>query len=268
MASAMAWAAAVRDLAPLAQLALAPPVRGLTITPDRVAYYGAFGRPSPRCLGSWALYLSLDLPFTLHEADHEARSSHLALVPPWTPHRVLPGASELGVLLIEPDSVDGDALQARLMGNASMQRRTAISVAEGFGRPRAADADLDLQFFGAALPTRAIDDRIRRVIALIANPDSRTLSAEHCAGQVFLSPSRFMHLFSEQTDTTFRRFRAWKRARRMLSLLAGHPRLIEAALDAGYADSTHLSRAMRSCYGYTPSALSAFTRDLPVVARL
>lgn len=264
MASVTISAAPDRNLTRSAHPALE---RGLTITPDRVAYYGAFGRPSPRCLGSWAFYLSMDAPFTLDEAGRETRSAEFALVPPWTTHRVLPAATDLAVLLIEPDSVDGAALQASLMGTPQRQQDTAIAIARGFGSAPSADADIDTLFFGGALPQRRLDHRIHRVIELIAAPASSNLSAEQCAEHVCLSSSRFMHLFNEQTDTTFRRFRAWKRARRFLSQLSGKARLVEVALDVGYADSTHLSRSVRSCFGYTPSALCGFTRGLSVIAQ-
>lgn len=240
---------------------------GLLITQDRLAYYGDFGRPSRRCLGCWAFYLSMDAPFTLHEDGQQTRSARFALVPPWTTHRVLPGGTDLAVLLVEPESVDGTAMQAALIATPAHRLQTAIAIAEGFSKPRSAEADIDLQFFGAALPERQLDHRIRRVVDLIVDPATARLSAEQYAARVFLSPSRFMHLFTEQTDTTFRRFRAWKRARRFLSLMAGNPRLVDVALDAGYADSPHLSRSVRSCYGYTPSTLCAFTRGLTVFAR-
>ncbi|WP_273456614.1 helix-turn-helix domain-containing protein [Nevskia ramosa] len=261
MASTLVLAAPVRNPAHSA----AEP--GLLITHDRLAYYGDFGRPSRRCLGCWAFYLSMDVPFTLHEDGREARSARFALVPPWTPHRVLPGGTDLAVLLVEPESVDGTALQAMLMATPARRQRTAAALAEGFSNTRSAEADIDIQFFGSALPQRRLDPRIRRVVDLIVSPETAQLSAEQCAARVFLSPSRFMHLFTEQTDTTFRRFRAWKRARRFLSLMAGNPRLVDVALDAGYADSTHLSRSVRNCYGYTPSTLCAFTRGLTVFAQ-
>ena len=261
MAAMTAWAASVRDLAGTA------PERRLQITPDRVAYFGAFGRPSARCLGCWAFYLSMDAPFALHESGRETRETFFALMPPWTIHRVVPGASDLAVLLIEPDSVDGNAMQASLMATRDRERATALSIAHGFRRPPHADADLDIQYFGRALPAHHLDHRIRRVIDLISAPETAHLSAEACADRICLSPSRFMHLFNEQTDTTFRRIRAWKRARRFLSLLTGKARLVEMALDVGYADSTHLSRSVRNCFGYTPSALCEYTRGLPVIAQ-
>ncbi|WP_162851154.1 helix-turn-helix domain-containing protein [Panacagrimonas perspica] len=156
---------------------------------------------------------------------------------------------------------------AALMGSPEAQQRTADAIRDGFRNNPSAAADFDVHFFGGALPCRRLDHRVRRVIDLIAAPETSRLSAEQYASQVFLSSSRFMHLFSEQTQTTFRRFRSWKRARRFLTMLTGQPRLVDVALDAGYADSTHLSRCVRSCYGYTPAVMCGASRALAVVAR-
>lgn len=240
--------------------------QGLLITPDRVAYYGPFGRPGMRCLGSWAFYLSPDRPFQLQEEGRGACTERFALVAPWTTHRVVPGSEDLAVLLVEPDSIDGDALRRSLMASPDRRRRTAARIERGFCDNPIQAKDIDLQFFGDALPRRWMDHRVRRAIDFLASPATSQLSVDQCAIRVSLSSSRLMHLFSEQTHTTYRRFRAWKRARRFLGTLAGRSRLIDVALDAGYADSTHLSRSVRSCYGYTPSALCECTRGLSVVA--
>lgn len=240
---------------------------GLCITGDRVAYYGPFGRPSTRCLGSWAFYLSLDQPFALHQAGQDARAERFALVEPWTAHRVTPAGDNLAVLLIESNSVDGDALQKVLMARPDQQRQTAAAIERGFSHTLSRDTDIDTHFFGNALPRPRLDERVRRVMDLIAAPETSHLGADACASQVCLSSSRFMHLFNEQTRTTFRRYRAWKRARRFLSLLSGDVKLVDVALDAGYADSTHMSRSVRNSYGYTPSMLCDFTRGISVVAQ-
>ncbi len=192
----MATASATVLAAPVRNPANSTPERGLQITRDRVAYYGAFGRPSPRCLGCWAFYLSMDAPFTLHEAGRETRTLSFALVPPWTTHRVVPAATDLAVLLIEADSVDGEALRQSLMATPERQRRTAFAIAQGFRSAPCADTDIDTQFFGSALPQGRLDHRIRRVIDLIAAPATSNLSAEQCAYRVCLSPSLFMHLFN------------------------------------------------------------------------
>ena len=241
--------------------------RVMLITRDRIAFCGPFGLPSSRCLGAWTFYLSPDHPFEIHEQGQVGRSTTFALVPPWVAHRVVPTGRDLAVLLVEPDSVDTEAMRIRLTGSPEAQQRTALAIRDGFRKDSTQAVDFDGHFFGGALPRRRLDRRIRRVIDLIAAPETAHLSAEQCASQVFLSSSRFMHLFSEQTQTTFRRLRGWKRARRFLTMLASDSKLVDVALDAGYADSTHLSRCVRSCYGYTPATMCQASRALAVVAR-
>jgi AraC-like DNA-binding protein len=47
--------------------------------------------------------------------------------------------------------------------------------------------------------------------------------------------------------------------------MGGRANLVDVALDAGYADSTHFSRAVRKCYGYTPSTMFDGSRGLSVI---
>jgi AraC-like DNA-binding protein len=154
------------------------------------------------------------------------------------------------------------------MATASLRERTARSIRSGFEQSQGAAHDFDRQYFGAALPPRLMDARIRRICERLSGPAAPRLSAHDCASQACLSFSRFMHLFSGEVHTTFRRYRAWKRARSLLAMMGGEPSLVDVALDAGYADSTHFSRSVRRCYGYTPSAMFDGSRRLSVIAQV
>lgn len=244
--------------------AVSRPARLMRITPDRIAYCGNFGRPASRTLGAWVVYLSLEGPFELTVNGQPMSLEVFALLPPWTLHRVMTQDPDLAVILLEPEAVDGAALAAMLMGSPADRERFAESIRRGFERDPGGAEDFDQQFFGVSLPGRSIDSRIRRAIDLVDVHQATDMTAQQCAKRIFLSPSHFMHLFRSQMDTTFRRFRAWKRARRLLCVLGGDPRLVEVALDGGYADSTHLCRAVRSFFGYTPSAMFNLTRCLSV----
>ncbi len=246
----------------------AAPGRIMRLTTSRIAYWGAFGRPSVRKLGAWTLYVAIERPFDLSENGGPVRCETVALVAPWVSHRVATEDHDLALIVIEPETVDPLLLVSRLMGTRERQQATAAAIRLGFQQGPGAPEDFDLQYFGEALPRRAkLDARIRRVVEQVGSPGAPNLTAQACAAQACLSFSRFLHLFSREMQTTFRRLRAWKRARGLLWVMGGDPSLVDVALEAGYADSTHFSRSVRRCYGYTPSAMFDLSRRLPVIAQ-
>ena len=70
-----------------------------------------------------------------------------------------------------------------------------------------------------------------------------------------LSPSRFRHLFVEETGVGLRPYILWRRFLRVWELLAEGASLSTAAHAAGFADAAHLSRTSRSMFGFPPSAM-------------
>jgi AraC-like DNA-binding protein len=107
-----------------------------------------------------------------------------------------------------------------------------------------------------------LDSRISAVIERIrSNPGGRH-SAEQYARDSGLSVSRFSHLFRGETGTTLRGFSAWKRARAVLALVTNEEKLVETALEAGYADSTHFCHSIRQFYGLRPRDIAEIMASL------
>jgi AraC-like DNA-binding protein len=85
-------------------------------------------------------------------------------------------------------------------------------------------------------------------------------TASDLAAAVGLSPSRFRHLFVQEVGTTYRRFVLWLRLYAAMRRLGDARTLTEAAHDAGFADSAHLSRSFRRMFGIAPSAVGRNVR--------
>ena len=124
--------------------------------------------------------------------------------------------------------------------------------------------EFDQLSFGEVLPDRNIDQRIRRSAARLNDFSGIKMTAADCAASVNLSPSRFLHLFKEQTGVSFRAFRAWKRARHLLHFVNEDINLAHLAQDIGYPDSTHFSHSIRRFYGLKPRAIFMGSRDLAI----
>lgn len=246
--------------------ACAVPSRIMLVTPARIAYRGLFGTPDVRMMGAWMCYVALKQPFQISIDGGPLRSETIALVPPFVPHRVSTPDREIVQMLLEAETVAGAEPLEALIATPERRAETAEKIRAGFDRPLQAPEDFDRHFFGTDIPERVLEPRIARAIARICACQSESVSAQDCAAEAGLSFSRFTHLFSSETQTTFRRFRAWKRARSLMSMVGGAPSLVNVALDAGYADSTHFSHAIRQFYGYRPRDIFAGSRRLHVVS--
>lgn len=262
--------------------------RVMWLNNDRVFYAGLLGAVSVRTMGGWLVYASLGAPLRICvgdaasgtlAADAPWQSTELAVVPPYTPHRVACDERLICSITIEPETVDEAALPAWLLAQAGAVPADQPEAARMLQRVRTAHAwlcshghSIDLQttgfdecFFGRPLAPRRLDPRIARVLEDMRNDPSRSTTAQECATAVGLSFSRFLHLFKAQVGTPFRSLRTWKRARSLLHHVTRETNLVHVALDTGYPDSTHFSHSIRQVYGLKPRDLFAGSRALTVL---
>lgn len=73
---------------------------------------------------------------------------------------------------------------------------------------------------------------------------------------VGLSESRLAHLFSAQVGLAFRPYVRSLRVTRAIELAAQGHSLTEAAYEAGFADSAHLTRSCHVTIGIAPTVLT------------
>jgi AraC family transcriptional regulator len=104
-------------------------------------------------------------------------------------------------------------------------------------------------------PSEVSDERILRAIAYIRANLAGSLTLEEVAGEACLSPSRFRHLFVEQTGMALRPYILWRRLLRVFELGMAGESLSTAAHLAGFADAAHLTRTCRRMFGVAPSSL-------------
>lgn len=83
----------------------------------------------------------------------------------------------------------------------------------------------------------------------------KVLSLEEVAEKCFLSPTRFLHLFKEKTNLTFRRYQLWNKLIQSLPFLVKHS-ITETAHSFGFSDSSHYIRTFKETFGVTPKFLT------------
>ena len=104
-------------------------------------------------------------------------------------------------------------------------------------------------------PARRPDPRITTVLEMIASSEDLRLSLERVAASVFLSPSRFQHLFKQQVGLAFRRYILWRKVTRAMITIARERTLTAAAQASDFADAAHLTRTFHQMFGLPPSVL-------------
>lgn len=171
------------------------------------------------------------------------------------------------VLFVEPETREGRALfqlyapQAITRLPADKVRNAAAILRPVWQEPRSREGVLDaarrviVELTHGVEPSVASDERILRATAYIQQNLAEPLTLERIAAAVFLSPSRFRHLFVEQTGMALQPYILWRRFVRAWELLMQGASLSAAAHDAGFADASHLTRTSRRMFGFPPSAM-------------
>ena len=105
------------------------------------------------------------------------------------------------------------------------------------------------------LHPRPVDRRLRRALELLADDLDDNRAIEEIAAEAGLSPTRLMALARQQLGTSLRGYRRWLRSFHVARRYALGASLTDAALEAGFSSSAHLSAAAREQFGIRPSQL-------------
>ena len=171
------------------------------------------------------------------------------------------------VMFIEPETREGRALSELYLrgGIAALPTDTLAGVAPALFAAWKADRSVSAiaaaaqrvvqALTGGVQPAVVSDERILRAISYIKTHLDAPLTLDEVAAEAFLSPSRFRHLFVEETGMALRPYILWRRFLHVWDRMMAGDSLSTAAHRAGFADAAHLSRTSRRMFGFPPSAL-------------
>ena len=94
------------------------------------------------------------------------------------------------------------------------------------------------------------------VRAIYADPMQR-MSQGELSRRLRMERTQALRCFKAATGQTFRDFKRWSALQHAAQLMAAGALVRTAAMDAGFADTAHLSRVFRHGFGLTPSAAIA-----------
>ncbi|WP_405207104.1 helix-turn-helix domain-containing protein [Aquimarina sp. LLG6339-5] len=103
-----------------------------------------------------------------------------------------------------------------------------------------------------------LDEQIINAIKYMDANFEKVLSLEEVAEKCFLSPTRFLHLFKEKTNLTFRRYQLWNKLIKSLPFLVKNS-ITETAYTFGFSDNSHYTRTFKETFGVTPKFLMTKT---------
>jgi AraC-like DNA-binding protein len=182
------------------------------------------------------------------------------------PHEFNPMGSLFAILFVDPETQEGRWIERSLRAQVeeiapSRFGPCADALRSIWDEPMDA-AEMSRRIHAAVRalcagppPHRPMDPRVLKALDVIRRLDTDRLSLEEVAGAVFLSPSRFAHLFSQEVGLPFRRYLLWRRLTRALLAVGRGGTLSAAAHTCGFADSAHLTRACYQMLGQSPSFL-------------
>jgi AraC-like DNA-binding protein len=204
----------------------------------------------------------------------ETFDGRAALVPASVEHAFDARGGALALLLVERHGARGAALDARArrlagadlapsLGSLSFPSLDAPSgVRPADASPAAAlawcDAALDALGVPATAPV-ALSRASRLAIDYVEGALGGTPRLAEAATRSSMSTTRLTHVFSAEVGIPFRRFVLWARLKRAVEATRRGANATEAAVEAGFSDSAHLSRTFRSMFGLPPSMV------LPIV---
>lgn len=174
----------------------------------------------------------------------------------------------VATLFIEPESNIGRAVKSRFFTGRQVASIPLESlgdfperIAAEFRDPSRDDIALAspgrdlIMSLGTRVAVEQPDLRICKVIDWISREIDGPISQSDAVAIGDLSTSRFRHLFVEQTGLPFKTYVLWLRLTQAVGRYAAGATLTQAAHQAGFADSAHLSRTFRRMFGIAPASL-------------
>lgn len=191
----------------------------------------------------------------------------IAGIPSRQPHSIDVTDSEYGsVIFIEPETAAGRAITERFLLDGIAEvgdeavRHIADAIFASWLSERRDDLVAQLRLLvltlsAGAAPAQVTDTRILTAIEYINAHLDGPITLDEVAAHACLSPSRFRHLFMEQTSIGLRQYVLWRRFLLVWDLMMKGSTLSAAAHAAGFADAAHLSRTSTRMFGFAPSLM-------------
>jgi len=200
----------------------------------------------------------IEEPFDLISDKGEFRSVSGIVLNPDCPHQFIGTNAQYLFIFLESESLQTNQIKKHY--DLASKEIVELNSLLAFPNP---EAVVNFSFFIETLgipinnlQTSLIDNRIKDVLKLIKNNlREGKISSSMLAKSIYLSESRFSHLFKEQIEIPVRKYILWCRIQESMKELLTGSNLTQSAYAAGFSDSSHLSRTFLEMFGISPSSL-------------
>ena len=173
----------------------------------------------------------------------------VVFIRPGVEHEVICADGGIHVVYLDRLSSPGDFPCAR-----RLQGRLADIAVAALFQDAGAEEELRDRLACRAIP---VPQRVGVAIAAIMAEPMLRLSQLDLAQRLGQERTSALRMFKAATGLTFRRFKQWSALQHAARQIAAGELVRTAAMDAGFADTAHLSRTFRASFGLTPSAAIA-----------
>lgn len=232
------------------------------------AWVGGIGEASAHAHHAIQVCMGLERPLRVRGNGEPWLELAGAIITPGCVHALDTRGAPSAVLFLAPESRQGRQL-LRSLGDAGLHPAPAdwvhsnspwlrASLRERWtdealaGGCRGALAELS----GTTCEELDVEPRIQAVINWLEARRFAPVTLGEAAATAGLSSERFRHLFVAQMGIPFRSYLLWARVQAATRAGITGSTWTQAAQEAGFADSAHLSRTFRRVFGLNPSMLS------------
>lgn len=225
------------------------------------------GRGNAHAHHAIQIALAIDATFLMAAGPSGWHEHRGAIVMPDRRHQFDGCGGRIAMIFVEPETVQGRALLARYAATdlTDLEGDTVASLVGPLAAAHAAAAENEVlvamarhavaALVGHEVAAGSVDARVSRAIAWVRERLDSRISLNDAAGVAHLSPSRFRHLFVAQTGVSFRAYLLWARVEAAVGAAMRGQSWTDAAQEAGFADSAHLTRTCRRMFGFAPASL-------------
>ena len=169
--------------------------------------------------------------------------------------------SDVAILLINPSTPTGEWLTHAANSSELTQCSLAIAnlVRTSISTLTPASEMLtDIEqcfdnYIATLAPTRQ-EPRINQALIILAENTQVITPAHDMANRLDISTCRFLHLFKQHTQITYRRYQLWLKLMASIDQLLTTNSITDVAYYYGFSDSAHYSRTFKECFGFSPKA--------------
>ncbi len=185
-----------------------------------------------------------------------------ALVRPDALHEIDATGVQLLLAFVDAESVLGAALVQKIGSDIEVVQDATVSIwRRCLGDPETLTADrVEPWVRNQLLPERQepkLHPAVRRALRIMRDEigTRNDFPLERMAGIAGLSPSRFMHVFTQSVGVPLRPYVLWLRLQMACGEMMGGASIAGAAQRAGFSDTAHLNRTLRRMMGMTPGEM-------------